>query len=96
MREADVQTKMTDFFNKHEIYYVRVTKASKAGVPDVLACVSGMFVALELKADKGKQSPLQKYNEEQVKKSRGRHYVVTPQNMKLVQDTLLSLKKFGG
>ncbi|MDF2612807.1 MAG: hypothetical protein K0S71_593 [Clostridia bacterium] len=31
----------------------------QAGIPDILACINGYFIAIEVKAEKGKPSPLQ-------------------------------------
>lgn len=35
---------------------------SRSGIPDIIALISGKFVAIELKAPKGKPSELQKRN----------------------------------
>lgn len=34
----------------------------RSGVPDLLVCLNGIFFGIELKAEKGKPSELQKYN----------------------------------
>lgn len=38
---------------------LKVIQATDSGVSDILCCVNGRFVAIELKADKGKPTPLQ-------------------------------------
>jgi len=44
---------------------------TKAGVPDILACVGGQFMGIEIKAKHGKVSPLQVYNLKQIDRSGG-------------------------
>lgn len=43
----------------------------KAGIPDILACVNGFMVAIEIKASKGKPSALQKLNVERINRANG-------------------------
>ena len=50
----------------------------KAGIPDILACVNGIFVAVELKADRGRLSQIQKLNLEKINKSGGIAVVLYP------------------
>ena len=38
---------------------VKVIQATESGVSDILCCANGRFIALELKADKGKPTALQ-------------------------------------
>jgi hypothetical protein len=57
-------------------YIVKVIQAHKAGVPDVLCCLDGDFWAFEVKAAKGRVSPLQVYNLEKIEKAGGRGGVV--------------------
>ena len=43
----------------------------KKGIPDFLACVAGRYVAIELKAEKGKESPHQRLFIKQVVRAGG-------------------------
>lgn len=47
-----------------------------AGVPDVIACVSGRFVAFEVKVGKNKPTKLQEHTIEKIKKAGGTATVV--------------------
>jgi Holliday junction resolvase len=47
----------------------------KAGVPDIIACINGKFVAIEVKRSDGVVSPLQQYNIEEIHKSGGEAFV---------------------
>lgn len=53
-------------------------RMTKAGVPDLLACINGVFVAIEVKAQNGKASELQLYNVEQIRKAGGIAIVLYP------------------
>jgi Holliday junction resolvase len=53
---------------------------TRAGVPDILACVNGRFVAIEVKAENGKPTELQKWNVEQIKGSGGIAMILYPQD----------------
>jgi Holliday junction resolvase len=51
---------------------------TRAGVPDILACVNGRFVAIEVKAENGKPTELQKWNVEQIQNSGGIALILYP------------------
>jgi len=61
MLEKILQKKILNYLKAENIYAVKVVAANKAGVPDILACVDGKFVALEVKAN-SKLSILQANN----------------------------------
>lgn len=65
---------------------------TRVGVPDILACVNGYFVGIEVKAQSGHPSELQLHNVEQIRKSGGFAYVVYPSGwskLKAIIDGLL-------
>lgn len=47
----------------------------KAGVPDIIACLNGRFVGIEVKRPGGVISPLQQYNIDEIHKSGGVAFV---------------------
>ena len=51
---------------------------SKSGIPDIIACVNGHFVAIEVKAPNGKPSELQKRNIRLIQESGGIGYILYP------------------
>jgi hypothetical protein len=68
-------------FPKIKIFKIQQT--SKRGDPDLLICVEGRFIALELKKDtKSKPTRLQKHILEQVKAAGGFACVCHPDNFK--------------
>jgi len=71
---------------------VKIQQASIVGTPDILACVAGHFISLELKRDdKAKTTPIQDYNLKKIKEAGGKTYVVTPANWDEVFAELKSL-----
>ncbi len=64
MTEQDYQKKIIKLLESRGAYVVKVSVASKKGVPDVLACYKGKFIAVEVKTPKtmGNVSPLQVVN----------------------------------
>jgi hypothetical protein len=63
----------------------------KAGIPDIIACVNGHFVALELKSDIGRASELQKRNVRLINKSNGIAMIVHPNQFQDLKETLRNL-----
>ena len=51
-------------------------KNNKRGLPDIVCCISGRFLALEIKTDKGKQSEFQKAAQTAIEKSGGLYSIV--------------------
>ena len=53
---------------------------SRAGMPDLMCCVKGHFLALELKTPEGKASELQKYNIDKIRKAGGIGLFLRPED----------------
>ena len=62
MKESTIQNKIRLWLEKQGYYVVKVIVANKKGVPDLIVCVNGKFVGLEVKTPKGTPSELQSYN----------------------------------
>jgi len=48
-----------------------------AGIPDIICCFHGRFLAFEVKTDKGKLTKLQETMMERIQKAKGNAYKVT-------------------
>ena len=58
----------------------KIQQVSIRGIPDILGCINGHFIAIELKMDKtGQLDELQKYELSQIKKAKGHIFIATPQ-----------------
>ena len=60
--EAKIQSKILKELKKRDIYAVKIITANRNGVPDILACVNGRFVAIEVKTPRGRVSLVQEFH----------------------------------
>lgn len=67
----------------------------RAGIPDIIACVNGFFLAIECKAGKGKTTALQDRELEDIRRSCGVTMVVYDdiEDITRLADTLWLLKQ---
>ena len=60
MTEYQIQKQILDFLrSRNDCWAVKVEVANERGVPDVICCCRGRFYAFEVKAVKGKATPIQ-------------------------------------
>ncbi len=73
MKEQDFQAKIVKHLEAKGAYVVKVVAASKKGVPDILACYRGYFLAIEVKTPttRANVSKLQSYNLNKITKAGG-------------------------
>ncbi|MBW7889536.1 MAG: VRR-NUC domain-containing protein [Bacteroidia bacterium] len=76
--ESDLQRQCIDWLRREHpaVYARKIIVANRAGTPDLLMCIRGRFVAIEFKTEGGKQTALQKYNEQQIKQAGGKYSIV--------------------
>lgn len=72
-------------------YYFKSQQMTGLGIPDYICCISGLFVAMELKVGKNKTSKLQEFNLGWIRSSGGIAWVVTPENWGEIWAKLLTL-----
>ena len=60
----------------------------RAGVPDIIGCVLGRFIAIECKAGKNKTTALQDRELESIQKAGGFAFVVNEHNLDQLQEEL--------
>ena len=61
---------------------------SKAGIPDIIACVNGHFVGIEVKAPNGHPSALQERNIRLIHESNGYACIVYPKDFEKLKKEL--------
>ena len=73
MKEQDYQRKIVKALEAKGAYVVKVVAASKKGVPDILACYKGQFLAIEVKTPltRANVSKLQDYNLDKISEAGG-------------------------
>lgn len=74
MLEKQVENQIKKWLEQHGYWYFKVHGGpfQKVGVPDIIACINGKFVAIEVKrSDGGIVSELQKAQIQKIKDSGG-------------------------
>tara|TARA_A100001515_G_C4516239_1_gene191857 strand:- start:172 stop:462 length:291 start_codon:yes stop_codon:yes gene_type:complete len=93
--EAKVKKKVYKILKEKGAYYFSpiMTGYGKMGIPDVIACYRGVFIAIECKAGKNRPTELQQKNLDEISKSGGYALVINELNL----DKLLCvIDKIGG
>ena len=93
-REKIFENKIKRYLTENGIWFVKffANTFTKSGIPDILACVNGHFLGIEVKSEIGRPSPLQLHHIEKIKQSGGHALVVKPSQFeelkKLIQELL--------
>lgn len=79
-QEKTFENKVKKFLDSQGAWYVKyfANSFTKSGIPDILACVNGNFVGVEVKAQNGKPSELQLYNVRKIREAGGFAIVLYP------------------
>lgn len=72
-----------------DVVIFNIQQRTKRGDPDRLICIRGSFVAVELKEEAGRLSPLQSIKLKEVRQARGLSLVVTPSTLDYALDELM-------
>lgn len=82
MLESQFQSRVISFLKQYpeHIWFVKVWGGGyqKSGIPDILCCINGKFMAIELKSLNGKPTVLQKRNIELINKTGGLGIILYP------------------
>jgi Holliday junction resolvase len=80
--EYKVKAIVTDILDEHDIYYFKPATYGygRSGVPDVVACYKGTFIAIECKAGKNKPTKLQEREIARIKEAGGIALVINGDN----------------
>lgn len=91
MKEKNFQTKVIKWFESIGGYVVNVWGGGyqRAGIPDLLICYKGLFVALELKTETGRVHELQHYNIDAISKAGGIARILRPSEFEEFQREVL-------
>jgi hypothetical protein len=79
MLESQLQSKLLKELRKHGWFY-KASDRYRAGVPDIIGCCRGRFVALELKIEPNRPTPLQEYEMKAIYREDGYVNVVSYNN----------------
>lgn len=94
--EKNFENRVKNFLKAQGCWFIKYWgggQFTKAGVPDLLLCCNGRFIAVELKAPNGKPSPLQLYTIEEIKKAGGIALVLYPTDFEEFKAMIMDLAK---
>lgn len=81
-QEKNFENKIKSYLKSIGAYFIKThgDRFSRVGTPDIIACVNGHFVAVEVKATTGKPSELQIYHIDQINKAGGYGVILYPKD----------------
>jgi hypothetical protein len=65
----------------------------RAGIPDLICCINGIFIAIELKGDNGKPTELQKMNIKNINAAGGIGVILYPKGFKEFKKLVKEVKR---
>jgi len=93
--EAKVKNAVKKLLATSEAYFFMPMGGGfgRAGVPDVVACVNGNFLAIECKAGKGKTTALQDRELAAIRSAGGTALIINEANIGDLQEAINELKR---
>lgn len=88
--EGKVKAKLKKTLDEMGIWHFSPFQAGmgRAGIPDIIACYNGLFVAFECKANGNKPTALQQREIDTIRKARGIAFVVDENNVDEIKELL--------
>ena len=72
-----------------DVWVIKTREINTRGIPDILACITGDFYALEIKAYKKKPTKLQANELKKIENAGGFSYVLYPENFEKFKRDIL-------
>lgn len=95
-QEKNFENKIKGFLKEQGAWFIKYwagSKFTKDGIPDILCCIDGHFVAIEVKAQNGTPSELQLYNIREIRKAGGFSFVLYPSGYEKFKKFVVDLKR---
>jgi Holliday junction resolvase len=88
--EGKVKARVKKTLDEMGIYHFSPFQAGmgRAGIPDIIACYNGLFVAIECKAGNGKTTALQDREINAIRTAKGLAFVINEENMDNLKELL--------
>ena len=89
--EKNLENKIKKWLKDNNIWYIKYwagAKFTRSGIPDLICCVNGYFVAIEVKASTGRLTKIQDACLKRIKRSNGFAAVVEPSTWHLLKKQL--------
>jgi Holliday junction resolvase len=96
--EGRVKAKIVDVLKDEDVYYFfpATHGYGRSGVPDIIACVNGVFFAIECKAGKGKVTALQAREIQSIRRCNGVAVVANETNWEMIRPLIRKMKALTG
>lgn len=71
--EKNFENRIKKYIEKNNGWYVKffANAYTKSGIPDILCCLNGRFLGIEVKQESGKPSELQEFHLQEINKIKG-------------------------
>jgi Holliday junction resolvase len=94
--EKRVKTKIESILKSERVYYFFPATGGygRSGVPDIVACVNGLFLGIECKAGANKPTALQVREIESIRKANGIAVVANEENWDMVRSLVHKMKNY--
>lgn len=91
--ESKVKAAVVKLLKAHNVYYFfpATHGYGRSGVPDIVCCINGKFVAIECKSGKNEPTELQKREITLIQKAKGIAAVIRESNVELVEQIIKEL-----
>lgn len=98
-KEKRFENEIKSWLKEHDCWYVKyfANRNTQAGIPDILACVNGRFVGIEVKSEEGKASELQKHQMKKIREAGGTAFIVKPsdfEGLKIILTAMIKRDKY--
>lgn len=93
MSEKAFENKIKAYLKSIGAYFIKThgDRFSRIGTPDILACVNGQFVAVEVKAENGRPSELQLHHIEEIKRAGGYATILYPKDFEKFKKEMVEI-----
>ena len=94
-REKNFENRIKSYLEKNNCWFVKffANAYTSSGVPDILSCVNGRFVGIEVKQENGKPSLLQKMHLTNIIRSGGIGILAYPSGYEQLKELIDNLIK---
>jgi len=93
--EKQFENKIKAYLKNKGVWYIKYWGGggfTKAGIPDILCCYKGRFIAIEVKAPNGKASELQLFNLKKIEEAGGKAFLLYPKDFEDFKKWMEELK----
>ena len=93
-QEKSFETKVKKFIEDSGGWQVKffANRMTRQGIPDILACINGYFVGIEVKAQNGRPSELQLHHCRKIREAGGFAFVLYPSGFDAFKSFVNDLK----